>query len=58
MWRIFADGLERKTSEMFTLLYNINQKCTLSKLIIYDIFYMFRNWGFIFRKTVVYVGMV
>ena len=57
MWRMFTDRLERRTSEMFMLLCNINQICILSKLIIY-VFYMFRTWGFIFRKTVVCVGMV
>ena len=57
MWSIFADWLERRTSEMFTLLHNINQQMYFSKLIIY-VFYMLRTWGFIFRKTVVYVGIV
>jgi hypothetical protein len=42
MWRIFVDWLERRRTEMFMLLYNINQQCTFSKLIVY-VFYMFLN---------------
>jgi hypothetical protein len=37
-------------------------KCTFSRLIfqfvIFDVFYMFRTRGFIFRKTAIYTGMV
>jgi len=33
-------------------------KCTIRKLVFFffDVFYMFRNLGFIFGKTVIYTG--
>jgi hypothetical protein len=47
--------------DMKTKLYNINQQNTpvLNKYFnFYDVFYMFRTRGFIFRKMVVRTGMV
>jgi hypothetical protein len=46
-----------------TVLFDIimqykSTKCTFLNILIFYILYMFQNWGFIFRKTVVYKGKV